>query len=355
MENKNAKKSDKLAVVFPDQLKKLICMTHLAGLNAAPIYIEGSPGLGKSKIPEQAAKELGVAFQVIHAPLMQPEDYSFPMPNAEKTSIDFLVSKTKFPVVGSKFPEKGIFLADEVGQCDPPTQKILAGMFYDRNINGVPLLPGWTIIGTGNRVQDRAGASRLLTHLRDRVIPLELNVKLNDWTNWAIKNLVPLEVVLFIRFRPDLLNTFDPQLEFNATPRAWSTKVAKYFGKLEADLELPVYAACVGEGPATEFLAFVRDWKEIPNPDSILLNPTTASLPSKVSICYATIGALVQRVTPVNFGRALKYVQRIGKETEFGTEFEVVFIRDAFAKDPNLSNCADAIDWMSNGGAELLT
>ncbi len=270
------------------------------------------------------------------------------MPNAERTSVEFIVSKSKFPVVGSKFPETGIFLIDELAQADQAAQKILAGLIYDRNINGVKILPGWTIVATGNRQQDRAGANRLLSHLGDRVTPVELRVSLDDWTNWAIGAKVPMEIIAWARFRTDLLNTFDPQQERNATPRAWATGIAQYLN-LPEELQLPMFAGCVGEGPATEFLAFLSTWRKMPNIDAILLAPDKAEVPEDSATKYAIAGALVHRVTQANFGRALTYMERVGPD------FGVLFVRDALAKDKQVAETPDFIAWSAGNGAALLT
>src|SRR5688500_16906712 len=100
----------------PAEMKTLISNRFKANVKRT-LYVTSSPGLGKTQIAEQAAQELGVAFMVIHAPLMQPEDYGFPAINSTRDDVDFIVSKSKFPLMGSDCPDTGILLIDELPQA----------------------------------------------------------------------------------------------------------------------------------------------------------------------------------------------------------------------------------------------
>ena len=79
-----------------------------------------------------------------------------------------------------------------------------------------------------------------------------LDLSLDDWTQWALKNDIATEVVAFIRFRPDLLSNYDPAKDINATPRAWAEGVGASIGNIPESLEFPVFCGDVGEGPAAE-------------------------------------------------------------------------------------------------------
>lgn len=332
----------------PIQLKQLIEARFKAGIKR-PLHIEGSPGLGKTQIPAQVSKELDIGFQALHGPLLQPEDYGFPVISADKSDVDFIVSKHKFPVEGSAYPDKGILLLDELPQCDMSAQKILANLAQEREIHGQKLKDGWMIISTGNRVTDRAGANRLLSHLRNKITSVELEVSLDDWTNWALANGIATEVIAFIRFRPDLLNAFDPQAECNPTPRAWCQGVSAALGNIPAELEFPTFKGDVGEGAAAEFTAFLKIYRKLPSPDAILMSPDTAEVPKDPATLYALCGALANRTTGDNFDRVMKYTSRMSPE------FTVLFIKDVIKRKPEIQTTPTFIQWGSGPGAKLLT
>jgi MoxR-like ATPase len=86
---------------------------------------------------------------------------------------------------GTNCPEHGIFLIDELAQADTAAQKILRNLIQEREIHGKKLKEGWSIVTTGNRTVDRAGANRLLSHLSNVLTRVELEVSLDDWTAWG--------------------------------------------------------------------------------------------------------------------------------------------------------------------------
>ncbi len=332
----------------PSELKNQVLARHKAGIKR-PILIESSPGVGKTQICFQVAKELGIGFKAIHAPLLQPEDYGFPVISADKTTVDFIASKAKFPLENSDCEESGIFLIDEISQCDNSTQKILANLIHEREIHGLKIKSGWTIIATGNRTTDRAGSTGILSHLSNRMSRITLDVSLDDWTEWALDNNIKTEVISFIRFRPALLNSFDSQNSINATPRSWCDGVSALLGVVEKSQEFETFKADVGEGPAAEFLGFLKIFRELPNPDIIILGPEKADVPTNPATQYALCGALSNKTTDKNFGQIMKYIGRLP------AEFGVLYIRDTLKLKPEIQTTKEFIKWASKDGAKLLS
>lgn len=304
------------------------------------ICIEGSPGGGKTTIVQQAAEELGVPCIERHMPTMLVEDFGILFPETGSDMLHYKLPEW-FPVKG-KAPERGILLFDDRNQAGPDLQKVLANICQARNLHGVSMPDGWQVISTGNRQSDRAGANRVLSHLRNRETAYELETHLDDWTVWAIDNNVKSEVVSFIRFRPNLLHDFDPQRDQNATPRAWVEGVSDVLGTVPAEAEFESFKGAVGEGAAAEFVGFVRIFRKLPNPDAILLNPSTSDVPSDPATLYALSGALAQRATEGNFERVCTYSERMPPE------FSVLTVSYAARRNPDLANTQAFTQWSIN-------
>jgi hypothetical protein len=332
----------------PSEIKALITARFNAKITR-PLHLESSPGVGKTQIAAQVAKELDVGFMVIHAPLLQPEDYGFPVISANKENVEFIVSKSKFPIEGSNCAESGIFLIDELSQADNSAQKILANLIQEREIHGQHIKPGWLIVTTGNRTTDRAGANRLLSHLKNRLTTIEMDASLDDWCNWAFSNGINTEVIAFLRFRPDLLNHFDPQADCNPTPRAWSEGVSAALGVVDSAHEFACFKGDVGEGAAAEFCAFLKIYRKLPSPDAILLNPNGVEVPNDPATLYALCGVLAYKTTGDNFGRVMTYVKRIPQE------FSVLYVRDTIKRKPDIQNTPEFTKWACSEGAKLLS
>jgi hypothetical protein len=317
------------ATLLKETIKSLFPITRT-------LSIEGSPGGGKTTIVHEVAAELGIPCIERHMPTMLVEDFGILFPD----STDKLNYKLPdwFPVKGQA-PEAGILLFDDRNQAGPDLQKVLANICQARTLHGVSMPDGWMVISTGNRQADRAGANRVLSHLRNRETVIELETHLDDWTSWAIQAGVKPEVISFIRFRPGLLHDFDPQRDQNATPRSWVEGVSDVLGTVPAEAEFECFKGAVGEGAAAEFVGFVRIFRKLPNPDAILLNPTTADVPKDPATLYALTGAIAQRATESNFERVCTYAERMPPE------FSVLMVSIAARRDPDLANTQAFTKW----------
>jgi hypothetical protein len=317
------------ASLLRDTIKSLFPITRT-------ISIEGAPGGGKTTIVHQVASELDIPCIERHMPTMLVEDFGILFPNGD----GMLHYKLPdwFPVKGQA-PERGILLFDDRNQAGPDLQKVLANICQARTLHGVPMPDGWMVISTGNRQADRAGANRVLSHLRNRETVLELETHLDDWTAWAINHGVKPEVISFIRFRPGLLHDFDPQRDQNATPRSWVEGVSDVLGTVPAEAEFECFKGAVGEGAAAEFVGFVRIFRKLPNLDAVLLNPTTSDVPTDPATLYAISGGLAQRATDGNMDRFCTYIERMP------AEFSVLSMSMAARRNPDLANTQAFTRW----------
>ena len=299
------------------------------------VAIEGAPGGGKTTIVKEVAKELGVPCVEVHMPTMLVEDFGVPMLDG-----DYLNYKLPewFPIKG-KAPDKGILLFDDRNQASSDLQKVLANICQARTLHGVAMPDGWQVVSTGNRQSDKAGANKILSHLRNRETVIEFETHLDDSTTWMIDNGVKPEVVAFLRFRTGLLHDFDPQRESNPTPRSWVEGVSDVLGVVPHDAEYECFKGAVGEGAAAEFVGFVKIFRTLPNPDNLLLNPTTAEVPKDPATLYALSGALAERATEANMERVCTYAERMGGD------FSVLTISYACRKKPELATTQAFTKW----------
>jgi hypothetical protein len=300
------------------------------------VCIEGSPGGGKTTIVHQVANELEVPIIEKHLPTMLVEDFGILFKN-DAGGLHYELPDW-FPVKG-KAPERGILLFDDRNQAGNDLQKVLANICQARTLHGVPMPDGWQVISTGNRQADRAGANRVLGHLRNRETVYELETHLDDSTQWMIDNNVKGEVVSFLRFRTGLLHDYDPQRDQNPTPRSWVEGVSDVLGTVPADAEFESFKGAVGEGAAAEFVGFMRIWRKLPNIDNLLLNPTAGDVPTDPATLYAIAGSIAERATEGNFERVCTYSERMPPE------FSVLTISYACRKNPDLANTQAFIKW----------
>jgi hypothetical protein len=321
------------ATLLKDTLKSLVKIGR-------PVAIEGPPGGGKTSIVGQVAAELDRHYIEKHLPTMLVEDFGMPWATAASDTFSYKLTDW-YPAKGSKYDDGrgGVLCFDDRNQGGTDIQKVLANIQQARNLHGVPLADGWSVVSTGNRQSDRAGANRVLSHLRNRETVLELETHLDDSTQWMIDHGVNPMVIAFTRFRPHLLHDFDPQRDVNPSPRSWVEGVSAVIGHVPPEAEYECFKGAVGEGAAAEFVGFVRIYRKLPNPDAVLMNPTTADVPTDPATLYALSGALADRATEANLERLVTYTSRMP------AEFSVLALSHAVRKTPTLANTAAFTRW----------
>jgi len=320
----------------PDLLKTTLTSLVRIGRTVA---IEGAPGGGKTSIVNEVAHELGKPLIHLHMPTMPVEDFGVPWPNADEPNFEYKMPHW-YPYEGKPGTEGGgIILFDDRNQASADIQKVLANICQAHELHGVPLAKGWTCVSTGNRQQDRAGANRVLTQLRNRETVLEFETHLDDSTSWMLDNGVRPEVVSFLRFRPNLLHDFDPQRDQNPTPRSWVEGVSPVLGEVPAEAEYECFKGAVGEGAAAEFVGFMKVFRKLPKPDAVLLDPSNHPVPEDVATLYALSGALAARANNGNFERVVTYADRMP------SEFSVLTVTMATRRDESLYDTAAFVRW----------
>lgn len=317
--------------LLSDTLKDLISINRT-------VAIEGAPGGGKTSLIRSVANYLGLNYIERHLPTMLVEDFGIPV--IGKDTLTYQIPDW-FPAKGSKHDDGigGVLCFDDRNQAPADIQKVLANIQQARNLHGVPMADGWTVVSTGNRQSDRAGANRVLSHLSDRETTLEFETNLDDWSSWAMTNGVKSEVVAFIRFRPGLLHDFDANRNKNSTPRGWVEGVSAVLGAVPADAEYECFKGAVGEGAAAEFVGFLKIYRKLPNPDAILLAPDTADVPTDPATLYALSGAISSRISQANIDRAVTYLSRCP------AEFSVLAMSMAVRRDPAVTATKGFTDW----------
>lgn len=310
--------------------------------------IEGAPGGGKTTIIHEVAKELDVHYIERHMPTSMVEDFGIPDvlgSVAEESGVKSFnyVMPDWFPAKGSRYDDGrgGILCFDDRNQAGADLQKVMANICQARNLHGIEIADDWMIVSTGNRATDRAGAQRVLSHLRNRETVLELETNLNDSTSWMAANGVKGEVISFLRFKSNLLHDFDPQRDANPTPRSWVEGVSDVLGVIPGEAEFEAFKGAVGEGAAAEFRAFVKIWRELPNVDNVLMHPDTHEIPTDPAVLYALSGSIAERAEEGNFSRVCTFFER----EEMPAEFSVLAISLATRRNPKLAQTEALANW----------
>lgn len=320
----------------PSQL--LPALKHLVAIKR-PAFLWGAPGVGKSDLISQLAKDLKVELKDVRLSLMDPTDLKgFPTPSKVGTkSVMSWLPPDFLPTKG-----KGVLFLDEMNSAPQSVQAAAYQLILNRKIGDYELPKDWTIIAAGNRTGDRSVVHAQPAALSNRFIHLDYDVDTEDWIDWAIKHGISDATRGYIRYRP--ANLFTAKLEAGMrafpSPRTWAFADSIINSSLGGDVELELLKGTVGEGVAAEYMGFLRESKNLPNIDRILIDPEGVEVPDSPSTCYALISALESRTGSNNFGTLMKYVKRMSKE------FEVVYATSVIKRDEDISETKAFTEWI---------
>ncbi len=311
---------------------------------ARPVFLWGQPGIGKSSLVRQAAAGLGRDLVDLRATLLDPVDLRG-LPRLAGDAAEWC-PPAFLPRAG-----QGVLFLDELAQAPPLVQAACLQLVLDRRLGEYELPAGWAVVAASNRAEDRAGTHRLISPLLNRFVHLDLEVSTDDWQDWAVQANVAAEVRAFLRFRPALLCQFDAATNPRAfpTPRSWHA-VSDVLGRTPLHLLHPVVAGCVGDGPAAEFLGFLRLYRELPDVDAVLHSPDTSPVPREPAVLYALVGALVEkcRANTAPLPNFVRYATRLPDE------FALLALRDALAVNKKLVSLPAVQQWIAQARAKGL-
>jgi hypothetical protein len=316
-------------------MKASVIYRALRALVAAkqPVFIWGGPGIGKSAIVRHLAADSALPLQDVRALLLDPVDLRG-LPFLGQDGRSKWATPEFLPQGGS-----GILFLDELNAAPAMVQAGCYQLVLDRKLGEYTLPEGWAIIAAGNRDSDRAVTTRMPTPLRNRFVHLEFEVDLQDWSEWAIEAGIRPEVIAFLRFRQELLSAFDRDANAFPSPRSWEFVSRILDATPDQSVEHELFSGAVGSGAATEFSAFLKTFRELPNIDAILLNPLKEPVPENAAAQYAVASALAHCATDTNFDRICTYLGRMP------TEFSVLCVRDASLRQPAVQHTPAFTKW----------
>ncbi len=302
-------------------------------------FFKGKPGMGKSDACVQIGHNLDIPedrILIVHVNNHDVVDFTG-VPSVTDGQTRFNPTEMFY-----KFREgtgAGLIVLEELPQSSTHHQTWAAGFLLERTTPSFKLDKDVRFLVTGNRVEDRAGAKQLLTHLSNRMYEFEMETSLDDWCEWAMDNGVDSRGIAFLRLRPQLLNDFDANRSVNPTQRAWTQLFLEVPQDLPTNHYMMACTAKVGEGAAAEWCAARDLMDKMPSIDSIRLAPDKVEIPTEPAVMFAVATALSMSTSEDAFERDMKYIGRMNKE------FQMVYVTDALRLHPKLQQTKPFIDW----------
>ena len=222
--------------------------------------------------------------------------------------------------------EHGVLLIDEMPQSAADVQKVLADLLDpdERTLGGWPIPDGWIIAATGNRVADKSGATRLLSHLLNRCRVFELEFSVNQWADWARENGVnPLAVDAAVTYHGDGFFADSVPTEDGpfCTPRPLVHAASDLTAFMDTDAFDGAYipshiealiASSIGQRAAGMLSRHIAMADEVPQAEDIYNGPNDARVPDSTGYQLLAANRAINGAVNADMGEAaLQYIVRL--------------------------------------------
>lgn len=289
-------------------------------------FVQGSPGIGKSAVARTLAA--GLLPHPDTGEPMKLKLIDLRLSQCDITDLNGLPSlvdgrlhwapPADFPLEGDPLPEGfdgWLLFLDELNAANAEVQAAAYKVVLDRMVGQRRLHPLCFPVGAGNLDTDRAVTHRVGTAMASRLVHYEVIVDRSTFTDDVA---IPLgwdhRVIAWLRFNQGAVHDFDPDRADRTfpCPRTWEF-VSNYmkFVPEGAPPSIVTIAGCVGDGAATEFVAFVENMGKLPGYDDIVSDPTGTPVPEELSMQFAVASLLGSKARLEDFGLVVQYIDRL--------------------------------------------
>lgn len=286
----------------------------------------GPQGIGKTQVPEDLCKRWGWDCYAVCMPMIDPS-FLMGYPFRENGTAGHLPFGVMASVLNAK--KDTLLILDEIGGASDTVIKAGLRFLQFGEIAGKKVPDCVRTIALTNDVTHGAAVLGMIEPAKSRfdsIVNVEPDVEdtvryglVNDWPTWLLG---------YLRNSPDALYDYKPSKSMQiggSDPRGWErVSNMEKLGLLDKPFASDLVCGRVGKGRGTEALAFRELQAELPDIDSLILDPENAVVPANPSARFLVSCALSAKMNASNFGACLKYLGRLP------AMMRAFSIRDAF-------------------------
>lgn len=314
------------------------CLAVAACIEArVPVILWGAPGQGKTSVLKAFAAQAGRKLEIILASIREPQDFAG-LPAISNGQMSLIPPNWAQSLANDG---NGILFADEINTAPPSVQAALLRVCLEKVAGDIELGERTSIVAAANPPEIAADGWDLAAPLANRFCHIDWQLPgdvvaaglVGNWPKIELpkvtEELIAQETELeawklagFISARQDLATAMPEstgqQGRAFPTPRSWEM-VLKLLGmanamQLSAEIRRLLVVGCVGHGAGSEYLIY-RDNLDLPNPEDIIKEPETATLPTRADqlyvICGSLNGALISNPTAERWDNVGKFILRL--------------------------------------------
>lgn len=303
----------------PDTQLEALTLAVAADL---PVLLWGEPGIGKTAALTQLAAALDLPLTTVIASVHEPSDFSgLPIVGDDPAEQGVPMAPPDWAVRLVR-AGRGLLFLDELSTAPPAVQAALLRLVLERRIGSLQLPPEVRIVAAANPRSSAADGWELSPPLANRFVHLqwthdhEVVVRGlgGTWPRATLPRLSPEKLPDAVDFarravcgllsaRPALVHRL-PGNEARRggpwpSPRSWEMTLSLIAFATAAGSSREVLSSLVrgtvGDGPGLELLASL-DRMDLPDPETLLADPESATLPERGDLRQAVLDGVVAAV-----------------------------------------------------------
>lgn len=219
---------------------------EIPSVRQRPIFLIGAPGIGKTQIMEQVAKECGlglVSYTITH----HTRQSAIGLPYISKNEYDGteyeVTEYTMSEIVASVYEKmkktglrEGILFIDEINCVSETLAPAMLQFLQCKSFGNHQIPKGWMIVAAGNPSEYNKSVREFDVVTMDRVKKIEVEPEFTVWKEYAYKENVHGAVISYLSTKPAYFYQMEMTVDGMrfATPRGWEdlSKMLQVYEKL---------------------------------------------------------------------------------------------------------------------------
>ena len=229
----------------------------IPSMRQRPVLLMGPPGIGKTQIMEQVARECGialVAYTITHhtrqsaigLPFISEKEYGGEKKQVTEYTMSEIVASVydKMEETGLR---EGILFIDEVNCVSETLAPAMLQFLQYKTFGNHKIPDGWIITAAGNPPEYNKSVREFDIATLDRIKRIDVEADFNVWKEYAAKVNIHSAVLSYLTARPQYFYQVETTVDGKifATPRGWED--LSEFLEVYEKLELPFDREVVGQ------------------------------------------------------------------------------------------------------------
>lgn len=330
-------------------------------LNAGLVpYMASSPGIGKSSIYAQIAKDHNLKLIDMRLAGKEPTDLSgFPTISGDRAVYRQFAD---FPLEGDELPWKNktkkirydgwLLLLDELPLAHKSVQKACYQLILDRQVGSENLHESVAVCAAGNLASDNAMVQPLSTALQSRMIHYEMSFSTAALMKYAHKKQWDSRIIGYLNWKPQQAHNFNPNHTDKTypCPRTWEfMDVLIEPHKSLQKRHMAMLCGTVGQGAGTEFYSFCQLYHNLPSLKQLLADPENVALDtSNFGLMFALCSIIEANIDADNAPELMKLINRLEPE------LQVVCLSQVISNKPDMLTLPCIMKWVTKNSSDLI-